>query len=495
MYLNCLILYSLYFKYKMNISKLFAQTTYTDKLTSLTLLRFISFIIWYIPIFITLHILLTLISALPLVNVLFQFTLSLSTLFKLYILVIISNYLVMLLIQTSQSVLSAFERVVKLFLNPTHDIFISMLLLPIYYIYFSFIKRMFPLIQDEFHSNTNYDDSTCSLLIACLYLIEMLCNSNVYMWLNSCNVLLNINRIDNIKMILKRIFNYKSKRIFCYELKFIIIILTTLITNGNFNLHLIISYILSVIIMDINNTLSLQIMKAFVFAPMNYQCYEVPSAQKLMMFRVDKVYGRDKYYIMLHYFRNVNEELLQYNTNNSGDSSNKQFELNNDVCDALLHNVNYIREAIQDKFKVVTRNNAANQLKVPFGVYFDFAYNEIFEDVTSLQLLNVVSDVVLNVVTGLLKLYSVNNNETQYKPRINRFLEVVINLGKAVSNCAGSDSFYAKMVDSYELQVQLNILDQKYLHVIQKINVLAMNYNYKLDDISYFEKRKLGSIY
>ena len=249
--------------------------------------------------------------------------------------------------------------------------------------------------------------------------------------------------------------------------------------------------------MDISITLSLQIMKVFVFAPVNYQCYEVPSAQKLMLFRIDKVYGRDKYYVMLHYFRNVNEELIHYNNSNS--NNNKQFELSNDICDALLYNANYIRKALQDKFEVVTRNNqrngSANQIKVPFGVYFDFSYSEIFEDVTSLQLLNVVSDVVLNVISGLLRLYSVNNNETQFKTRINQFLEVLINLGKAVSNCANSESFFAKIIDKYELQLQLNILDQKYLHVIQKINILAMSYNYKLDNISYFEKRKLGSIY
>ena len=437
-----------YFKYKMNISKLFSQTTYLDKLTSLTLLRFISFAIWYIPIFITYYLLLTIISSFPLISIFFQFALSFSTLFKLYILVIISNYLVMLLIQTSQGILSSFERIVKLFLNPTHDIFISMLLLPIYYIHFSFTKRMFPLIQDEYHTNSNYDDSTCSLLIACLYLIEMLCNSSIYMWINSSNVLLNMNRIDSVKMIIKRIFHYKSKRLFCFEIKFVIVMVATLIASGH--LHLIWSYTLSVVIMDVSITLSLQTMKVFVFAPVNYQCYEVPSAQKLMMFRIDKVYGRDKYYVMLHYFRNVAEELIQYNNSSNSNSNNKQFELSNEVCDALLHNAKYIRKALQDKFDVITRSNQRNcnahHIKVPFSVYFDFSYSEIFEDLTSLQQLNVISDVILHVIAGLFKLYSLNASETHFKTRINQFLEELINLGKAISNCANSPRFFTTII-------------------------------------------------
>lgn len=465
----------------MDFSFLFNQRSYKDKINSVTYLRFLCWLIWKFFLIIIIIMILSLVSKIPFFQIFFKFNFSFVILLKFYLISVLCDIVLLIMFKGETGIMSQFEKISKIFLEPNQISFCFFALIVLVIFSLKTMKQMVNINEINYFPDEeeieNQKDSVFYWMMSFYLIFEIISSVSRFKWKE-----INTNRIDCFKQNLKNIF-IRDKNYFSVELKIIIIFLILVFTKKsifiwkNFivftNIYLFVDFMLF---------LSFEIIKNFICSNINYGNLQTPTANSLIKYPLN--FKIENNLINIHYFKNLNYIFINgiyCNSNNTPSSSNLKL-INKENFEEIKKKLDYLYNKLIEKLKYSNDQNL-QVIRFFFFKYLDFSKNEIFERETSLQMIDLATELMYNVIIFFIQ----NNNKNiiqNFQFYIVHFFELLTFYEKITKDISTSTNFYSNMISHENLQNELVILNKKIELKLQHLIKYNQEHNYLLEQSS-----------
>lgn len=410
------------------LKSLFNKSTYKEKISSVTYLRFVSFQIWKCLLLIASLFILHIVNYIFIINRYITFALSLKIYITLLVLGLGIDYIKLFFFKHNQNQNGIFERIVKLFLVPSQSTFAFFFLLILTQFNITSIKSAFTINSSspekdesmEYSSETKSEltnlkgsDFTLLFSYSLIYSFQVISKHSFFNWPK-----INKTRIDCFKSASKKSIQ-RSMQLMLYHV--IIGTFHYIMKNNSIAIGCdILIYSMIIFYSEMFQYISSQLLKCFICSPINPDSDEIKNELELIAYPLSLTSNPS--FIIIHYLKILNEVLLKayYEPKNQLNFALKE---NNSIYKEIKSKIDSIYTRINEKIKIVHYSLKQQAKTGSSGLmfWFDFSKNEIFEYETSPEIIDAITEVIYSNIL-LLSLNKHNNgnnkeinlNEEQY---------------------------------------------------------------------------------
>lgn len=462
----------------MDFSFLFNQRSYKEKINSITYLRFLCWLIWKFFLILIITMILSLVSRIPFLQIFFKFHFSFVIFFKFYLISVLCDIVLLIMFKGETGIMSQFEKVAKIFLEPNQISFCFFGLIVLVIFSLKTIKQMVNVNEvnyfQEEEEYENQKDSVFFWIMSLCLIFEIINSASRFKWNE-----INTNRIDCFKQNLKNSF-IRPKNYLSVELKLIIILLILIFTKKSiFVWKNFIDFTNIFFYVDFMLFLSFEMLKNFICSNINYNNLQTPTPNSFIKFPLN--FKNENNLINVHYFKNLNYVFangIYCNSNNTQTNSSLKL-INKENFEEIKKKLDYLYNKLIEKLKYSNEQNM-QVIRIFFFKYLDFSKNEIFERETSLQMIDLATELMYNVIMFLIQ--NNNNNIIQgFQFYIVHFFELLTFYEKITKDISTSSNFYPNMICHENLQSELVILNKKIELKLQHLIKYNQVHNYLLE--------------
>ena len=410
---------------------LFDSKTYKNKINSITNLRFLSFEIWKF-IFLLLN---QLIISLFLNLIFIKFKYNFFSLISLYLISIIFDYFLMLFFVYYEFKFSIYEKLINIILNPTVYSLTLYINIFLFYPIFKISKHFFLYINnDNSAHDENYNLNNEIILIVFYEIIF------IHYLLNSQNNFINFNRKDYYKLSIKKFFiEFPYFKIFLFNFIYFLLYHQTI-----FVFFYSINYTIYIMYLFINIYISYENLKNFITPVIKYNSLETTNLKKFLEYKIN--FDKENNFFNLHYL-----QLLYYLIDENEKILNENIDLIKFKIDKIYNN-------LLKKLHLYNSNN--NIHKNQIYNYFDFSKEKIFEDGTSLNIIEFSIEITYNLIINLINSKENNNYFLNHFFEILFYYEeILLNFSKKNTNIFNIliNNLYIKTKYKIDFLIKLNM--------------------------------------
>ena len=401
---------------------LFDSKTYKNKINSITNLRFLSFEIWKF-IFLLFN---QLILSIFLNLIFIKFKYNFFSLICLYFISIIFDYFLMLFFIYYEFKFSIYEKLINIILNPSVYSLTFYINIFLFYPIFKISKQFFLYINND-NSDYNYNLNNEIILIVFYEIIF------IYYLLNSQNNFINYNRKDYYKYSIKKLFiEFPYFKIFLFNFIYLFLYHKTIFVFFYF-----INYTFYIMFLFMYIYISYENLKNFITPVIKYNSMEITNLQKFLNYNIN--FEKENNFFNLHYL-----QLLYYIIDE------KEKILNEDI-NLIKFKIDKIYNNLLKKIPLYRGNNII--IKNQIYYYFDFSKEKIFEDGTSLNIIEISIEITYILIMNILNSKE-NNNYI-----LNHFFEILIYYEEILSDFAKKNYKYDfnKLINNLYIKTKYKI--------------------------------------
>ena len=401
---------------------LFDSKTYKNKINSITNLRFLSFEIWKF-IFLLFN---QLILSIFLNLIFIKFKYNFFSLICLYFISIIFDYFLMLFFIYYEFKFSIYEKLINIILNPSVYSLTFYINIFLFYPIFKISKQFFLYINND-NSDYNYNLNNEIILIVFYEIIF------IYYLLNSQNNFINYNRKDYYKYSIKKLFiEFPYFKIFLFNFIYLFLYHKTI-----FVFFYSINYTFYIMFLFMYIYISYENLKNFITPVIKYNSMEITNLQKFLNYNIN--FEKENNFFNLHYL-----QLLYYIIDE------KEKILNEDI-NLIKFKIDKIYNNLLKKIPLYRGNNII--IKNQIYYYFDFSKEKIFEDGTSLNIIEISIEITYILIMNILNSKE-NNNYI-----LNHFFEILIYYEEILSDFAKKNYKYDfnKLINNLYIKTKYKI--------------------------------------
>ena len=444
----------------MEIPTLFDQSTYKGKINSVSNLRFLSYELWKIPLLYITLVSLCFLSRFFIIDKFTPLIFDFFAFLKLLLFSFLIDYTLFVLFKRYNGQLSAFEKIIKIVIEPdlaTFGLFILILLL-------NFAARSlkkFSKILNEETENYNLTPSNDDFLIIVFTLafsIDIYVNFDLFTWPRD-----NMNRVDSFKFKLKNIFseiNIKLLGAFSIYTYFYLVN-----KNGTiFVFSYFATYITLFLLLECITLYSFGMVKTFVCSPINYQCFQMQNSVQLVKHSFKP--REEISFINYHYLTRLSTLFVE--VSHLPNSVGNLNLITKELLEINKSKIEYVYNRLLEKIERTNNNTVKKQ--TPLMKYIDFSRNEVFEDETSIKMIDLATDLIVNIMNYIIKANMRCSENDKFKNMqfyITYFFELLINFEKITQEIGDSKRFYIGVGGGETLKTELKKLASKIENKIQ----------------------------